>query len=184
MRQRAVGATDLLPGVRAWVDQAVTVYADREREKQGGPDTNARERMAVLWKWRSDDPMAVLVFGEAARTRAAQTTYQLGLCKHEIAACLQAKQDLAGRGGAAEADAEHKTLVDDWKDAEEYWKDYVESYADQPGIVSAQLLRAEARALQGQKKEAIKMLQEAAAATTGLEKLACLWLAKQLAERS
>jgi TolA-binding protein len=82
----------------------------------------------------------------------------------------------------ATADDRHKT-DDAWKDAEGYWKEYIDAYPDRPGAASARRLRGEVQALRGQTKEAVETWKNVSAPMTPLEKLASLWLAKQLAER-
>ena len=180
-RQCAIGATNLMPGVGEWVQQALDAYADL-RGPKGQAIIRPRRRM-----WRScgsGNPTnpSPCCCTEALPGAGPETTYQLGLCKHETAARLQARKDLAVRGGVANAD-DARATDDAWRDAEGYWKEFIENYSDRPGAASVRRLRGEVQALRGQTKEAIETWKNVSAPMTPLEKLASLWLAKQLAER-
>jgi hypothetical protein len=171
LRLRNAQPEELREGVAKWVE---TAFARIAAVQAAPNDPNARGAAEELWKWRPNDAIAVVLFGAIAHSRGPEATYQLGLCKHEVAAHLQARKDLAmRRKGAADG---QKTDVA-WKDAESYWKEYADT--DGPGLIAARRLRGEALANRGMKKEARAVWQDLSGPMTDLDRLAHLWLAKQ-----
>jgi hypothetical protein len=185
MRQRLeqFDKAELARGVNEWIDRAVSAFADLARTKGTPLEAQAQAQAAQLWKWKPDDPIAVLLLGLAARDRAPQTTFQLALCKHETAARLQARYELAARGHKAQPDDAERAR-DAWRDAESYWKEFVETYTNHPDLAAARRLRGEALAHLGQTKEAAASWQTWSEGMTPEEKLAGLWLARRVAPRA
>jgi hypothetical protein len=180
-RRRAQDAGDIRQGLEAWIKSAFSAYAAQINAK-GDPEANAR--VAELWKWRAGDPIEVLMNGSIARPRGAEVMFQLALCRHEQATRSQARVDLAARAGLplpGDAARARKT----WIDAEGYWKEFLDAYAGSlwPGVAAARRLRGEAQERLGQKAEALATWRDVSAPMTELEKLAVLWLARQLDQK-
>ena len=117
---------DLNKDLKSWADQAVAAYAEMERQKGSADEALAKEKVAALWQGEKAGPIVVLLQGSAAEGRGAEVTFQLGLCKHEEAARLQARKALAARGGV-EVPEDAKKTADAWPDAENFWKEYSET---------------------------------------------------------
>jgi hypothetical protein len=179
MRRRRQAATHLQEGVSEWIEKALAAHADLLRARGGPAEAAAKANAAALWKWRPDEPIAVLLLGAAAEARGAEVTYQLGLCKHEVAARLQARKELAARGKADRPEDAIKAAAA-WKDAQGYWKEFTDSYPSRLGINAAGLRLSETHAMRGELVEAVQTLRNIPASATDLEKLARLWLARQL----
>jgi hypothetical protein len=177
MRRRRQEAPRLQEGVAAWIEQALAAHAEFLRARGGPGEAAAKAQVAALWKWRPDDPIAVLLLGAAAEARGAEVTYQLGLCKHEIAARLQARKELAARDKVNWKEDDVKSA---WKNAEVYWKEFADNYPNRLGANAVGLRRGEAQAMRGEISEAVATLRTLPASTTDLDKLARLWQARQL----
>jgi hypothetical protein len=149
-----------------------------ERQKGKAGEAAAKEQVTELWQGPKGAPIQVLLQGHAAEGRGAEATFQLGLCKHEEAALLQARKELAARGGV-ELPGDAREASEHWKDAEGYWKEYIETYPGRSGLAAARRLYGETWMMRGETKEAIRQWQDVSAPMTDLEKLASLWLAKQ-----
>jgi hypothetical protein len=175
-------AKDLPQGVIGWVEQAIEANANLLRAQGTHLEATAREREAKLWNWPPNHPMLLLLRGRVADNRAAEATYQLGLCKYEKAARLQARRDLAVKNKVDRPEDAEKELSSAWSDAEGYWKDYTDNYPGRPGFNAARLRRGEAQAMRGDIQEAVRTFQDVSAPMTDLEKLASLLLAKQVAQ--
>jgi hypothetical protein len=182
MRRRFLAGVERQP-MEEWREKAVHAYAEELRARGTPNEAAAKAGIAEVWRWTVGSPMEVLLYGSAAEARGAEATYQLGLCKHELAARLQARKELAARGGVA-TPADTRKADDAWKDAEGYWNEYIETYPRRPGQAAARRLRGEALARRGQVKEAIAAWQDTRAPMTDLEKLANAWLVKQLREQT
>jgi hypothetical protein len=172
LRRRAAQPEELQAGIDRWVEEAFARIAALQANPN---DPNARAAEQEIWKWRPGDAVAVELFGAIARSRTAEVTYLLGLYNHEVAARRQARKDLAGRGSSA-ADGRKAEVA--WKDAAGYWKEYIDSPGDRPGLVAARRLRGEALAMRGQTKEAVAVWRDLSGPMTDLDRLAHLWLAK------
>jgi hypothetical protein len=181
MRNRWLDTTDLVPGVRKWVDLATTLYADSLRARGTPEEATANARVAEHWKYLGmpEAPIAIVLHGAAAEGRGAEVTYQLGLCMHEQAARQQALKELAARGKVEKPEDGRKLAVKA-KDAEVYWKEYVENYADRPGASAVALRRSETQVMRSEFHEAIRTLETAPDGVSDLEKLARAWLIGRL----
>lgn len=170
---------DLMPGLTEWVQRATAAFADQIRAKGTSDEMRANTAVEGLWKWKGTEPIAVLMAGTIAGPRAAEVMYQLALCRHEQAAWYQARLDLAAAANLTlPADAANARKT--WTDAEGYWKEFLDANDKRSGLSAGRRLRAQAQAALGQTDDARRSLQDVSEAMTDLEKLACLWLAKQL----
>jgi hypothetical protein len=170
---------DLVKGVREWVERATAARAEALRFAGTAEEGAANAREAALWRWRPEEPIAVVLLGAAAAGRGAEVTYQLGLCKQEVAAQLQAKRELAARGKAERPDDTVKAAAA-WKEAEGFWKEFTDNYRGGLGIYAVALRRSEAQAKRGDTANAIRTLRNLPDSISDLEKLARLWPARQL----
>lgn len=176
MRRRLQQAGDLQAGLDEWTRRAVAVYADLVRARGTPEEGLARSRVAALRAWKPDEPIALLLGGSVAGPRGAWLAYQLALCRHEQAERHEQRLALARRAGVAlpgEAQQARKT----WTDAEDYWREYLETYPGRPGVAAARRLRGEALVRLGRGDEAAAVWKDVSAPMTDLEKLASLWLA-------
>ncbi len=184
MRDRRKAASNLYPAVREWVERATSALAEALRARGGPGEAAANATLAALSKWNPDDPMAILLYGAAAEGRGAEATYQLGLCKHEQAARLQARRELAARRGKVERPEDRREAVAAWKNAEDIWKLFTDDHAGRLGTNAVGLRLAECQAMRGDLQEAVRSLKNTPAATTDQEKLARLLLVRQLEKQA
>jgi hypothetical protein len=169
---------ELMPGLAEWVRRATAAYADLLRARGGPDEARATQAVEGLWKWKGNEPIAVLMAGAISGPRAAEVMYQLALCRHEQAASYQSRLALAARAKLT-LPADLANARKTWTDAEGYWKEFLEANAGRPSVPAARRLRAESLAALGQQDEARKSLEDLSGPMSELEKLACLWLAKQ-----
>jgi hypothetical protein len=171
---------ELGEAIRAWGDRARGAHAELIRAKGTPEERTAAAAVEAVWKGMDFRPVELLTLGAIAGPRGADAMYQLALCRHEQAMRYQARVELAVRAGlppGTDAANARKT----WTDAEGYWKEYLDQNPGRPGVASGRRLRGEAQAMLGQREEAAKSLGDISAPMADLEKLGCLWLAKQLA---
>jgi hypothetical protein len=172
--------TEFMRGIASWLkDQAMPAYANLLRAKGTPEEANANAGFERVWKWGARDPMQTLMLRAIAVPRGAEVNYQLALCKYEEASRYQLGLDLATRAKrphGSDAQAAERS----WNDAQGFWREYLDAHATRPGAASARRYYAEALAKLGKRDEAIKQLQDVSAPMLELEKLACLWQAKQM----
>ncbi len=178
-KQRA-NAANLEQKVQAWINQATHEYAlkltatdPREREE-------AEQKINALWDERHIAPVYALLFSAVAEARNPEVSYQLALCSQEQAEQLQARLDR--RGPAREA-AEQEKVQQAWQDARDAWKQYEEDYPNHADRAAARRLRGRAEAMLGDWKAAIASWKDLPGSPTALEKLAALYLARQLEQQ-
>jgi hypothetical protein len=175
-KERA-NAADLERRAGEWVNQAANLYAQL---LQAGPQEReaAKQRVNAIWNDPSARPVYALLFSAVAEARNPEVSYQLGLCSQEQAELLQARLDLQkrARGVAAEDDKTQQA----WQDARSAWKQYEEDYPKHVDRAAARLLRGRAEAMLGDWKHAVASWKKLSDSMTDLEKLAALYLARQL----
>jgi hypothetical protein len=130
--------------------------------------------------WKESEPIMVLLQGAMAGPRSAELVYQLGLCMHERAERLQARLDLLARApGAAAGKAEAERAREAWKDALRWWNTYAEENPRSPAVASALRLRGRAQEALGDRSAAVATWSAPPEGADALEKVACLYLARQ-----
>jgi tetratricopeptide (TPR) repeat protein len=161
-----------VPGLDAQIEQWVADANAQFRALQqavlnGGGKPNAAKAnqnaaQALASQGRPDLGLAQVIQAAAAEPMSAQVTYFVALCKQEEAERAQARQS--------------KQL---WESAASWWTTFLDNHGSNPGAGSARLLLARTRQAVGRSDEAVAILQEQASKATGLEKVACLYLARQ-----
>jgi hypothetical protein len=169
---------DVRAGIESWIKLAFAVFAEQPVAQPG--QSAMTPEVMKLFRWRLNDPMDVLMSGAVADARGAQVTFQLALCKHEQAARLQTRTELAARGGV-KTDADEQNARKAWAQAGYWWKSYLDNYGKRSGVAAARRMLGESRLGEGKPDEAKQVWTEAAKLTEDpSEKLALLWLAQQV----
>src|SRR5262249_5362834 len=150
---------------------------------QAGPQEReaAEKRVNEIWRDESAGPVYALIFSAVAEARNPEVSYQLGLCSQEQAEQLQARLDLQSRARGAAVEDEKTRQA--WQDALSAWKQYEEEYSKHADRASARLMRGRAEAMLGDWKDAIASWKKPSDSLTDLEKLASLYLARQLEQQ-
>jgi hypothetical protein len=178
-KQRA-NAVDLEKKVEEWVHQATHDYAVKLTTKDPREREAAEQRVNAIWGNRSAAPVYALLFSAVAEARNPEVSYQLALCSQEQAEQLQARLDRRSRTReAAEADKVRQA----WQDARDAWKQHEEDYPNHVDRAAACLLRGRAEAMLGDGKAAVASWKNLPDSATDLEKLAALYLARQLEQQ-
>jgi hypothetical protein len=179
-KQRA-NAADLEKRVGEWVNQATRLYA---LKLQAGPQERetAEQRVNAIWDERHAGPVYALLFSAVAEARNPEVSYQLGLCSQEQAEQLQARLDLQQRVRDTARTEDDKTRQA-WQDALSAWKQYEEDYPKHVDRAAARLMRGRAEAMIGEWKDAAASWKDLPGLPTPLEKLAAVYLARQLEEQ-
>jgi hypothetical protein len=168
-----------VPGLDAQIEQWVADANAQFRALQqaglnGGGKPNAAKAsqnaaQALSSQGRSDFGLAQVVQAAAAEPMSAQVTYFVALCKQEEAERAQAR---LGK-------SDNNQLKQLWESAASWWATVLDNHGSDPGAGSARLLLARTRQAVGRPDEAVAILQEQASKAAGLEKVACLYLARQ-----
>ncbi|HEY7154645.1 MAG TPA: hypothetical protein VH575_11855 [Gemmataceae bacterium] len=178
-KQRA-NAVDLEKKVEDWVHQATHEYAVKLTATDPRKREAAEQQINALWGTRYAAPVYALLFGAVAEARNPEVSYQLALCSQEQAEQLQARLDVRSRTReAAEADKVRQA----WQDARDAWKQHEEDYPNHVDRAAAHLLRGRAEAMLGDGKAAVTSWKNLPDSATDLEKLAALYLARQLEQQ-
>jgi hypothetical protein len=171
MKHRPSNPTELVQNTEDWAKAAREYAADAIRNERGGLDAAGLERMnqnrsTAERLWQSPrGPLVYLQFLTSDLV-ASQTTYLLGLCKHEEAERLVSQPEAARPA---------------WQTAQRWWRSFLNSYPTHPSAPAAR--RSLARALDaGGQRSAARAEYSALAesAPTPHEKLACRYLAEKL----
>jgi hypothetical protein len=174
-RKQRANAGDLEQRTGAWVDRAITAYAAQLRGQPG-----ADERVRELWE-QQVGPVLLLLNSAIAAARNPEITYLLGLCMQEQAEQVQARLELQARTpGTTPHPSDVEKARAAWVDARNTWKRYAADYPKGNERVAARLLRGRAEAMLGDRKAAAATWKELSDDMTSLEKLACLYLARQV----
>jgi len=202
-RRRFESATGLKEQVDKWVDQAVPAFAAQVKaQEKGTAAEKAAAGHAVEEVMKQAEPVYVLLTGSAAGPMTSDVAYQMGLTKHEKAGRLQAGLDQAKRDGKAPTDAEKAAARAAWDEALFTWKKYLDDFGDEDKdkpetrpyrAAAARRLRGQALAERGRleapddaaaarrdRQAAAEAWEEPAGPQLPLERLAALYLARQM----
>jgi hypothetical protein len=183
-RKQRANAGNLEQKIGQWVDEMFKAYAEQLQAKSASERDQAERQAKELWKDQRAAPVYLLLFSAAAEARTPEVIYQLGLCSQEQAEQLQARLDLqAHAGGAARRPADLKKAQETWQDALGTWNQFEESYRlAHPARTAVHSMRGRAEAMIGLTKAASATWKNLPDNATDLEKLAALYLARQLAK--
>jgi hypothetical protein len=176
-------AVNLEREVEVWVEKAIPVYAAqlRSRGSAAAQAIEASPEIQALWQPKESKPLVVLMDGAAADPHLAEILYQLGLCKHAQAEQIQGRLDLQGRMPDATLDpSDVQKARDTWKNALTWWVRYQEDYPRGSQAAAVRRHIGRARALLNDVPGAIKAWQDLSEPMTEPEKIAVLYLAKQI----
>jgi hypothetical protein len=172
---------DLDKAVSQWGQKAIHAYAELQRARTPDAREAAMREAERLWKPEEAKPLYDLLTQAWAEPRGAEVVYLLGLCMHEQAERFQARLDIQARvAGAKPSDADVKKARDLWQDALSWWREYETRYPKLPGHAHARRLRGRAEAMRGDWQTAVATWDHLSDTMTPLEKLANLYLARQL----
>jgi hypothetical protein len=179
VQRRRANAENLDRRVAEWVQKALSAYAAQLRAGNN-PDALAAAKQQVDEVWKEAEPVLILLQGAMAGPRSADVVYQLGLCKQEQAERLQARLELLARApGAAANKSEAARAQEAWKDALRWWNVYAEEHARGPASAAARRLRGRAQLMLGDRAAAAATWSALPDDMAMLEKVACLYLARQ-----
>jgi hypothetical protein len=179
VQRRRANAQDLDRRVADWAQKALSAYAAQLRAAHN-PEGLAAANQQVAEVWKESEPISILLQGAMAGPRSADTVYQLGLCKQEQAERLQARLGLLARaGGGAAGKSEAARAQGAWQDALRWWNVYAEEHARGPAAAAARRQRGRAQRMLGDRAGAAATWSALPDDMAALEKVACLYLAKQ-----
>jgi hypothetical protein len=171
---------ELEKAVNQWGKKAIHAYAELQRAMPDAREAATKE-WERLWKAEEARPLYELLSQAWTEPRGADVVYLLGLCMHEQAERYQTRLDLQARAaGAKPSEADVKKARDLWKDALSWWREYETRYPKQPGHDHARRLRGRAEAMQGDWQTAVATWEQLSDTMLPLEKVANLYLARQL----
>jgi hypothetical protein len=175
-------AGDVDQQIGPWIDEMYKAYAGQLRAKSAADRESAEQRIKELWGERRAAPVYLLLFGAAALARTPEVIYQLGLCSQEKAEQQQARLDLQARAeGKSPRPADVEKAREAWQDALGTWKQFEESYRlAHPARTAVRQMRGRAEAMLGDTKAAAATWKELPDNATDLERLAALYLVRQL----
>jgi hypothetical protein len=173
---------ELAQALKEWHDRALTAYAKLHRARGNrAAQEVAQSQVASLWK--RGEPIHLVLGGSLARPMLADVDYLLGLCKQEQAERMQARLDREVRAGHPPSPSAVEEVRDVWKDARGWWEEYSRADRTHPGVVSARRLHGQAEAALGNTAEALRLWRDLSKPMTDPEKLANLYLARQLEKK-
>jgi hypothetical protein len=177
---------DLDKQVEAWLAKATPVYAEQLRARPTAPRQaiESSPEIQALWKGETARPLIVLIDGAIAGPRLAEVLYLLGLCKQDQAEQIQARLDLQARTAGAAPDASDvQKAKETWKNAVNWWKKYQEDYPKGAQAVAVRRMLGRARAMLGDVPGAVAQWEDLAEPMTEQEKVAVLYLARQVQKK-
>jgi hypothetical protein len=165
-----------------WVKDMRDLYA-----KQANPRTTPEEREEVNQqipkKWREATVVSLKISEATTPYLLADLGYLLALCKHDEAALVQARLDLVRRAGIKPTEDDLGEAQRAWENAAYGWRavlEYHDEFPGAPGADAAHRWRGQALAQLDRQDEAAREWEVPAASVQPLEKVAGLYLAKQL----
>jgi hypothetical protein len=170
-KRRPGNPMELAKNAQEWANAARRYAAAQSRRERGAGDPESMAQAELdkatadqLWE-SSRGPQALIEY-LVADPLAAQTTYLLGLCKHEEAERLQDQ-------GADSKQA--------WATARQWWRSFIATYPNSSWVPAAQRNLARTLECSGQRDAArAAYLALVNSAPTPLERLACRYLAEKL----
>ena len=195
LKRRAEAGTDgkLEKAVDEWVETARHAYADQLRAQDKGAPSEvdaANKAVEAVWNRTAAEPVQTLLEGASAVPGLAETTYQLGLCKHEKAEQAQTRLELlARRPGQTISPLDAEDARNAWMDALGWWKKYGDDHPEEsverpsscPGRAAAvRQMRARAQTMLGDWRTAAATYEDLTQPMSDLEKLAARFRARQL----
>ena len=160
--------------VPGWVLKALNAYADEKRAENEAERAAARQKIKKVWEEPEAELVVTLVSGDAARTRSAETTYYLALCRHEQAEQAQLRLDLATQAEPAEK------AEQEWSEALYWWNRFGEDYQQAPEREAARRWHGRALVMHGNREAAVAVWEsDIPGSKHPLEKVACLYLAER-----
>ena len=178
-RQRKADSPAVRRGVAEWIAKAKEAdLALARAANDGGDVATARAALNDLIRLQAGDPVEVTMISAMAGPRAADLTYQLGLCLHERANRMQTRHMLAARAGVDLPD-ELKRARSAWEDAEDKWKSLLDDFPDDPSSANARRLRGEALMKAGEPAKARQAWLSPVGQGTAMERLGDAWLARE-----
>jgi hypothetical protein len=166
-----------------WLGRAQTAYANLLRaQARADRAAEAEARQEVVALWKAAQPINARLGAALAGPMDAEAVYLMGLCKHEQAQRMQAKLDLAARAGPRPSASAVEKVHNAWGEAQGWWQTYLNKGTKSPAAGAARRLRGRAQAAQKKTAEALASWRDPSG-LTGLEKLANLYLARQLEKK-
>ncbi len=173
-RQRGPEARMTREEFDRWKDVAREADLLQARADAGtGDATQARQAMQAALKG-----VGVLISNAIAEPRAADLTYQMGLCMHERAIRSEMRAMLAARSGVALPD-EKQRARDGFEAAAGWWSELLKLFPNDLSATMGRRLWGEALMRLGQPAEARKTWNAAGQPATDIERLGDLWLARR-----
>ncbi len=179
-------AANLDQAVTEWVNKAIPVYAAQLRNVRGSASTQSIETnpdIQALWNPQQSKPILVLLDGAIAVPRLADVLYQLSLCKQDQAEQMQSRLDLQTRTGSTPSPTDVQKAKETWKDAQSWWTKYLGDYPKGPQAAAARRMLGRARAMLGDLPGAVKVWEDLSEPMTPQEKVAALYLARQVQKK-
>jgi tetratricopeptide (TPR) repeat protein len=166
-------------GLEEWLERARNADLLQARAESGAEDpAKARQAMQALLKWRTSDAISVLMTNAIAAPRAADLTYQMGLCMHERGVRAEALAALSARAGTELPD-ERQRAREAWEAASGWWEALLKEFPNDLSAPMARRLLGESLARLGRADEARKAWSATGPPSNDLEQLGDLWLARR-----
>ncbi len=174
-----------------WVEEAIGLYARQVQAKEAGNTATLAETNRAIEKlWAGADVVALLLGAAQADPRLTEITYQVALCKQEMAEAAQTRLDLLAEreGGLTDseqkrAEAEKKLARQAWQDALTWWDRYTHEHSNGPGDAAVRRLRARALTCLGNPAAAVALLRDTTPPMWPMEQIAATYLASRVRSR-
>jgi hypothetical protein len=189
-KNRYKAAGDLDDRFDEWCDQLREAHGRVELTKAAAAKGQAtaeevaaaQQRVASLYS-REGQVAALLLLGRAAEPFGNDVAYQLALCKQEQAEQLDARQQRRRGAGESVSEGEANAAREAWDDAGIWWERYLDEYGQGAAAPAARRLRARVCERQGDRETAQNLLADLSGDLTAPEKVARLYLARQLKKK-
>jgi hypothetical protein len=127
--------------------------------------------------WKAGQPLiVVLIEGNMAEPRLAQAHYLQALVTHEQAEQAQARADTAKNN----PDEARRAAESAWNNAIGWWETFIQEHPGSPFVPHARLVEARAEAARGHTARARALLEDTRGSMTESDRLARLFLVRQL----
>ncbi|MFQ3593569.1 MAG: hypothetical protein SNJ82_10355 [Gemmataceae bacterium] len=175
-RQRTLPEDQLRAGIERWIADTNRVRAQLLQGEIS--ETQGRDLLNKLFRFRSGDPMDVLMSHSIGTARAIELTYQLGLCMQERAIRDAARAALSAQTGVKLSDEERRAQ-EAYRAAEGWWRESLSLFPNAATVPAVRRLRGEALWALGQKDEARAMWKDIPPVFLPVERVTGPWLMRQ-----
>jgi hypothetical protein len=175
-RQRTLPDDEMRRGIVAWIANTNRIRAQvLQREIS---EAQGREALSRLFRFRTGEPMDIVMSTSIGTARSIELTYQLGLCMQERAARDAARAALSAQTGVKLAEDERRAQ-EAYRAAEGWWRESLSLFPKAATVPAVRRLRGEALWALGQKDEARAQWKDIPWVFLPAERVTGPWLSRQ-----